>query len=270
MFFVWTNGGGPLQYIGAVLCLFQFLPHVLPAGVDRFPVAVILVATGFAVAAAFGMIFPQTARTVLSQWYNDFIELFPQNNNTLLLRTLLGFVVALTLGAVFTPDLVIFQLFLAVLMMRSFLRDIRDGGAQNNNNYNEHQSREAKLSGIVKRIQTMPMEEFVADTAMDKCSVSQLKKMLEIRSSNEKNNPTEAIIVERQELVEAIQKRRNFCDTCCICCEEYKEGDLLRVLPKCRHEFHVECMDQWAYSFANNKAKRKRDPTCPLCNQTFL
>jgi hypothetical protein len=32
----------------------------------------------------------------------------------------------------------------------------------------------------------------------------------------------------------------------------------------------VECIDQWAYSFANTLSRRsRRDPSCPLCNTSL-
>ena len=41
---------------------------------------------------------------------------------------------------------------------------------------------------------------------------------------------------------------------CCICMEDWIEGDSLRVL-KCNHTFHRDCCDQWL--LINN--------TCPIC-----
>ncbi|CAH8445967.1 unnamed protein product [Dicrocoelium dendriticum] len=43
-------------------------------------------------------------------------------------------------------------------------------------------------------------------------------------------------------------------ERCMICLEDYKPKDLLRTL-RCRHEYHVACVDKWL--------KNKR--TCPLC-----
>ena len=38
--------------------------------------------------------------------------------------------------------------------------------------------------------------------------------------------------------------------------------DVYRVLPRCGHCFHVECIDRWALLSAG----RGKRPTCPLCN----
>jgi len=54
---------------------------------------------------------------------------------------------------------------------------------------------------------------------------------------------------------------------CIICCEDYVPEDTIRRLPSCHHVFHADCLDQWAYSFCQ---KRRRDPTCPLCNQRLF
>ncbi|XP_020092723.1 LOW QUALITY PROTEIN: RING-H2 finger protein ATL70-like [Ananas comosus] len=44
--------------------------------------------------------------------------------------------------------------------------------------------------------------------------------------------------------------------TCCsICLSDYKEADVLRVLPECGHAFHLTCVDTWL----------RLHPTCPLC-----
>jgi hypothetical protein len=42
---------------------------------------------------------------------------------------------------------------------------------------------------------------------------------------------------------------------CVVCLEELEEGDVVRVLPACRHFFHASCIDAWL---------RKRS-TCPVC-----
>ncbi|XP_078167271.1 receptor homology region, transmembrane domain- and RING domain-containing protein 1-like [Carex rostrata] len=44
-------------------------------------------------------------------------------------------------------------------------------------------------------------------------------------------------------------------ETCAICLEEYKDGEMLRVLP-CKHEFHLECVDSWLTKWGT---------FCPVC-----
>ncbi|CAN6295171.1 unnamed protein product [Urochloa humidicola] len=42
---------------------------------------------------------------------------------------------------------------------------------------------------------------------------------------------------------------------CAVCISELRDGDTGRVLPRCGHRFHAECVDRWFRSHA----------TCPLC-----
>ncbi|RDX96834.1 RING-H2 finger protein ATL2, partial [Mucuna pruriens] len=42
---------------------------------------------------------------------------------------------------------------------------------------------------------------------------------------------------------------------CAVCLSEFKNGETGRVLPKCNHSFHTDCIDMWFRSHA----------TCPLC-----
>ncbi|KAK9765946.1 hypothetical protein K7432_005324 [Basidiobolus ranarum] len=44
--------------------------------------------------------------------------------------------------------------------------------------------------------------------------------------------------------------------TCCICLEEYEDGENLREM-RCLHYFHVTCIDEWL----------KLNRTCPLCKR---
>ncbi|CAN7130127.1 unnamed protein product [Brassica rapa subsp. narinosa] len=47
---------------------------------------------------------------------------------------------------------------------------------------------------------------------------------------------------------------------CAICLSELVKGDEARLLPKCSHSFHVECIDMWFQSHS----------TCPICRNAVL
>ncbi|KAL8495094.1 hypothetical protein ACS0TY_019309 [Phlomoides rotata] len=58
-------------------------------------------------------------------------------------------------------------------------------------------------------------------------------------------------------------KRNSNCgnDTVCsICLCEYRESEMLRMLPDCRHCFHVMCVDAWL----------KLNASCPVCRNSPL
>ncbi|KAK4801701.1 hypothetical protein SAY86_022188 [Trapa natans] len=42
---------------------------------------------------------------------------------------------------------------------------------------------------------------------------------------------------------------------CAVCLSELEEGEKARLLPKCGHSFHIDCIDMWFHSHS----------TCPLC-----
>ncbi|XP_058074266.1 E3 ubiquitin-protein ligase ATL42-like [Magnolia sinica] len=42
---------------------------------------------------------------------------------------------------------------------------------------------------------------------------------------------------------------------CAVCLSKFEETDLLRLLPKCKHAFHIDCIGQWLESHSS----------CPLC-----
>lgn len=47
---------------------------------------------------------------------------------------------------------------------------------------------------------------------------------------------------------------------CSICLSDYKETDVLRLLPDCGHIFHLKCIDPWLMLH----------PTCPICRSSPL
>eukprot|EP01018_Ginkgo_biloba_P028854 Gb_14785 [translate_table: standard] len=47
---------------------------------------------------------------------------------------------------------------------------------------------------------------------------------------------------------------------CPICLADFVEGEKVRVLPKCNHYFHVDCIDTWLVS----------NSSCPTCRHCLL
>ncbi|KAE8662780.1 RING-H2 finger protein ATL73 [Hibiscus syriacus] len=47
---------------------------------------------------------------------------------------------------------------------------------------------------------------------------------------------------------------------CPICLGEFVDGEKVRVLPKCKHGFHVRCIDTWLLSHSS----------CPNCRHSLL
>ncbi|XP_059445045.1 RING-H2 finger protein ATL39-like [Corylus avellana] len=49
-------------------------------------------------------------------------------------------------------------------------------------------------------------------------------------------------------------------ECCAICLEEFKDGELCRMFPKCNHEFHGPCVNDWLL---------RQNLTCPLCRNSL-
>ncbi|EYU25976.1 hypothetical protein MIMGU_mgv1a024693mg [Erythranthe guttata] len=50
------------------------------------------------------------------------------------------------------------------------------------------------------------------------------------------------------------------CDIdCAVCLNEFQEDEKLRIIPNCRHLFHIDCIDVWLQNNAN----------CPLCRTSI-
>jgi hypothetical protein len=46
--------------------------------------------------------------------------------------------------------------------------------------------------------------------------------------------------------------------SCSICLSEYRDGEMLRVMPECRHMFHLPCLDTWL----------RQSASCPVCRSS--
>uniref|UniRef100_A0A1J3GTT6 RING-type E3 ubiquitin transferase n=1 Tax=Noccaea caerulescens TaxID=107243 RepID=A0A1J3GTT6_NOCCA len=53
---------------------------------------------------------------------------------------------------------------------------------------------------------------------------------------------------------------KNYPFDCAVCLCEFETEDKLRLLPKCSHAFHMDCIDTWLLSHS----------TCPLCRSSLL
>jgi hypothetical protein len=155
------------------------------------------------------------------------------------------------------------------------------------------QQQEAKMNKMIELVHHVPIEMFVpqqeeelnrhinshkeqtgggsdssssSSSTYSSLSVTHLKQMLHRRGI-----PKAEIdcFVERKDLVDRLKQCRKYADSCCICFEPYQQGDTLRILPKCHHELHVDCFDNWVYTFANQPAKLTHEPSCPLCKETL-
>jgi E3 ubiquitin-protein ligase ATL10/75/76/77/78 len=47
---------------------------------------------------------------------------------------------------------------------------------------------------------------------------------------------------------------------CAICLGEFVDGEKVRLLPRCHHGFHVECIDVWLAAHSS----------CPICRSSLL
>ncbi|PON70348.1 43kDa postsynaptic protein [Trema orientale] len=57
------------------------------------------------------------------------------------------------------------------------------------------------------------------------------------------------------EILEENKAAQSIC--CTICLQDLEVGEMARSLPRCRHTFHLRCVDQWLV----------RHGSCPVCRQ---
>lgn len=230
MLFIWTSNGSPLQIL---ICLFML---VIQMNVDN-----------------------STLLSILGGVSLAFILLYRSSNGPLSFLQEKKFLLATAgvIGCIVVCFYNTFDFELRLILILSIFLIILKAYEDSIGIFNQQQ--DEHISSIVKIIQQMPLEEYVSpENYKTDTTSAQLLEMMKIRSI-----ATEGIM-EKDELIQLLTKHRNHNETCCICCEEYEIGDPLRVLKRCRHEFHVECIDQWAYT------QKQPVPTCPLCKSPLL
>ncbi|KAL3520924.1 hypothetical protein ACH5RR_019073 [Cinchona calisaya] len=79
-------------------------------------------------------------------------------------------------------------------------------------------------------------------------------------SSNTPQGLDDATLVAYPKILYSEAKINQEGGCCSICLQDYKESDMLRLLPECGHFFHLKCVDLWL----------KLHPTCPICRNGNL
>ncbi|KAK7328887.1 hypothetical protein VNO77_23018 [Canavalia gladiata] len=71
--------------------------------------------------------------------------------------------------------------------------------------------------------------------------------------SFDNNNPQRNLLSSFKYKKEVVAKEGE--EECPVCLSVYEEGEEVRKLPRCKHSFHVLCIDMWLYSHFD----------CPIC-----
>lgn len=106
----------------------------------------------------------------------------------------------------------------------------------------------SRLDAVLSRLRSMPTVRWWPASELS---------IRELRDS------VRGTFIERSELETAYNEAWD--DVCAICAESWQPGDVCRRLAKCRHAFHLECIDRWALTSAD----KGRLPLCPLCKAEF-
>ncbi|CAH9136718.1 unnamed protein product [Cuscuta epithymum] len=74
-------------------------------------------------------------------------------------------------------------------------------------------------------------------------------------SAHSANRGLDQAVIQSLPVLEYSPANRVGLTECAVCLSEFEENEKGRLLPKCNHTFHIECIDMWFHSHA----------TCPLC-----
>lgn len=125
------------------------------------------------------------------------------------------------------------------------------------------------MKNIASKIRQLPLVEYHTRDDLERMSLHELREVLqhahvEIRHSKA---PKQSILLQdKQDVIrDILGDDDDGGEVCSICQEEYESKQLVRVLPRCGHRYHVECVDQWFLSNQCSQSTQRRI-SCPLCN----
>ncbi|KAL2892119.1 RING-H2 finger protein ATL68 [Bienertia sinuspersici] len=173
----------------------------------------------------------------------------PSSHFTLSLQNLgLGYAIALAFG---------FLVLFSALLLSSYLCCRRNNRRHNHHHHNNRHSSTDTNTIIVPRI------FFVAEDDDD----------LENHTSSSSNgvvgldraviNSYPKFLFYKKNLLNHNSSSNNSTDNlmmCSICLCDYKDAEMLRMMPDCKHFFHLTCLDAWL----------KLNGSCPICRNSPL
>jgi len=85
------------------------------------------------------------------------------------------------------------------------------------------------------------------------------------RRQNEGNRGLDRAVIESfpvfsYDLVKGLKAQTKETLECAVCLSEFEDDEQLRLLPKCSHAFHPDCIDTWLFSHT----------TCPVCRTSLV
>lgn len=119
------------------------------------------------------------------------------------------------------------------------------------------QRRQQRWERVVEVLHGLPTETVASKEELAGLPVHELKQRLSDAgiSSGDCREKTELV-------ARLLEAGGSSGDSCCICCEDYVSGDVVRRLP-CSHRMHLVCLDRWLLTSASDYS---RPPACPMCN----
>ncbi|KAK1420216.1 hypothetical protein QVD17_21627 [Tagetes erecta] len=90
-----------------------------------------------------------------------------------------------------------------------------------------------------------------------------LPSIIFVDETNENEDEQNAVVGLDEAVINSYPKfpfTKGIDSVCAICLCEYKEAEMMRMLPDCKHCFHLTCVDAWL----------KLNATCPVCRSSPL
>eukprot|EP01018_Ginkgo_biloba_P027745 Gb_41046 [translate_table: standard] len=89
------------------------------------------------------------------------------------------------------------------------------------------------------------------------CRQAELRQAELFREQEEINGLSSGEIKSLEQLTYNAEKYNGLRLHCSVCLSNISEGEVFRILPDCRHHFHLGCIDQWL----------SRHGSCPNCRK---